>query len=90
MFQKILFSVILFGSSLSFAQGHRPPRLTDEARSAIESCGLSLPERGTRPSREEHEAIQSCLSEAGIEMPQRGQKRQRRGDDDYQQSSGIN
>lgn len=89
MYQKIFFALILLGSSVSYAKGGRPPRMSDEAKLAIEECGLSLPQRGERPSREEHEAIKSCLSEAGIAKPSRGDRQRgsrQRSDDSGSQS----
>ncbi len=76
MITKILLTLTLV-PCFAFARGQKqgPPPLNDEAKSAIEACGLSLPERGQRPSREEHEAIKSCLSEAGIERPSRSKRR---------------
>jgi len=85
MYQKIFFALVLFGSSISYAKGRRPPRMSAEAQNAIESCGLSLPEKGQRPSREEREAIKSCLDEAGVERP-RKRRHQRRYSQNNQES----
>jgi len=76
MLKVVLLSVLLV-PSLSFARG---PRMSSEAVAAVEACGLSFPEKGQRPSREDNEKIRTCLDNAGIEIS-RGQRpqKQRRG-----------
>lgn len=52
---------------------HRP-EMSQELREAIQTChvetGVSRPERGRRPSEEDRQLLNTCLTAKGFEMPQ--------------------
>ncbi len=58
--------------------GGRPPMMNDEMKEAFDACheeaGLPERESGERPSKEQREAMKTCLQGKGFTPPEHGGK----------------
>lgn len=74
--QTLLLSCLTL--SMAYAQDQRkgPPEMNAETKAAFEACAeeVGMPDResGERPTKEQHEAMKTCLDKKGIKMPQHG------------------
>lgn len=80
-------------STMTFARGGGGGRQQDDGfRAALKAChsetGTSRPERGSRPSQEDMQAMDSCMSAKGYERPQGGPPQGQRNDQDQGNNQG--
>ncbi|WP_409479643.1 hypothetical protein [Pseudobdellovibrio sp. HCB154] len=72
--QTLLASCLML--SLAYARDHKGPHMDEETKAAFEACAeeVGMPEResGERPTKEQHEAMKTCLEGKGIKPPKGG------------------
>lgn len=86
------------GASARDQKGGRPP-MSDEMKEAFDACHeeVGMPDResgrppeGERPTKEQHEAMKTCLKGKGFTPPEHGGKGRGRGGDPLPEQSGEN
>lgn len=79
-----MFLVISLAATLAMAQygqnsngqGQRggPPQMDESTKAAFDACASEInmpkPGSGSRPTKEQHEALRACLKAKGVEMPE--------------------
>lgn len=73
------------------AQRQEPPEMNSEMKAAFEACAkeVSLPEResGVRPTKEQFDKMDTCLSAKGFKKPERRAHHEHKCDDEQSQQN---
>ena len=92
----LLTLVTTLAMSLTFAlsakaQRQEPPEMNSEMKSAFEACAkeISLPDResGVRPTKEQFDKMDACLSAKGFKKPEHRAHHDHKCDDEQSQQS---
>lgn len=74
--QTILISSLMLSIAYARDQRQGPPQMSGEMKEAFDTCAeqVGMPDResGERPTKEQHEAMKTCLEGKGITPPQHG------------------
>ena len=81
MKSTILILALVLTSSTIFARGgggEKQEGMREAMKACADELGIAKPERGSRPSDEDKEALDNCLIAKGFEKPQGGGERPQR------------